>query len=158
MFILDFRLNDFIKAFFIMSDTELCCRHSGTASRVEDCTGKPFLVSSCSPRALVWTNLWAPLASESDHEDLHPCWRFRGQEGDFFSGEYVCIWAVSPVQSLGMLAHTFKDEMAMLAESVQIKEGSVERGWERDRRRNTTKVQLAFCSEIIPLLTDFPLW
>lgn len=94
----------------------------------------------------------------SDHEDLHPCWRFRGQEGDFFSGEYVCIWAVSPVQSLGMLAHRFKDETAMLAESVLMKEGSVERGWERDRRRNTTKVQLAFCSEIIPFLTDFPLW
>lgn len=106
----------------------------------------------------MWTDLWAPLASESGHVDLHPCWRFRGQEGDFFSSEYVCIWAVSPVQSLGMLAHTFKDETAMLAESVLMKEGSVERGWERDRRRNATKVQLAFCSEISPFLTDFPLW
>lgn len=51
------------------------------------------------------------------------------------------------VQSLEMLVRMFKDEMAMLAESVLMEEGSMERGWERDRRRNTIKVQLAVCSK-----------
>lgn len=56
----------------------------------------------------------------------------------------ICVYGV---QSLGMLVPMFKDEMAMLAESVLMEEGSMESGWERDRRRNTTKVQLAFCSK-----------
>lgn len=62
------------------------------------------------------------------------------KSGRKFLFRLICVYGV---QSLEMLVRMFKDEMVMLAESVLMEEGSME----RDRRRNTIKVQLAVCSK-----------
>ena len=66
----------------------------------------------------------------------------------------ICVYGV---QSLGMLVPMFKDEMAMLAESVSG--GGLHGEWVGETGEGTKpRCSWPFAVKIIPFLTDFPLW